>query len=158
MSAEGRVVLSIQLDMNTRREESTEELKELEMKTIDLNNKFMVSYATTSLVSLSSRFRLKTDPNPIVCSLGDLRTDLEAKKWDQTRRAIAMIATLVVLVVASTTLDSQPSPPPPSPIDEELKRLDLEASQSSSGGGAGDANVKSWRSWLTGKDGEEAER
>jgi hypothetical protein len=38
-------VFRIQLDMNTHKEESTEQLKGLEMKIIDLNNKFMVSYA-----------------------------------------------------------------------------------------------------------------
>jgi hypothetical protein len=49
--------------MNTRKEESSEELKRLEMKVIDLNNKFMVSCAAslhitarvaTSLTSVSS--------------------------------------------------------------------------------------------------------
>jgi hypothetical protein len=68
-----------------------------------------------------------------------------------------MIAALVVLVVASTTLDFQPTPPGPSALDDELKRLDLEPSQTAAGGAAGDANVKSWRSWLTGKKASDEE-
>lgn len=54
---------SIQIDFNSRKEESTAEQKDLELKIIDLGNKFTVS-------------------------LGEVRTELEAKKWLQTRRSL----------------------------------------------------------------------
>ncbi|KAI5476327.1 aminomethyltransferase [Pseudohyphozyma bogoriensis] len=56
----------IQLDMNNRKEESAMDLKDLEMKIMDLNSKFTVT-------------------------LGDVRTEVEATKWISTRRVMLAV-------------------------------------------------------------------
>ncbi|GAA94279.1 uncharacterized protein L969DRAFT_55244 [Mixia osmundae IAM 14324] len=81
----------IQLDINARKEEASVDQKSLELKIIDLSNKFTVL-------------------------LGDVRTDLEARKWLLTRRSITMIGALVVLVIASNVLVDAPKEEPPAPL------------------------------------------
>lgn len=64
------LLCSIQIDFNTRKEESNADQKNLELQIIDLGNKFTVS-------------------------LGEVRTELEAKKWLQTRRSLGRSAAFV---------------------------------------------------------------
>ncbi|WOO76593.1 putative protein [Vanrija pseudolonga] len=69
----------IEIDMNNRKAETTAELKRFDIAVEEINNKFTIS-------------------------LGELRTDIESSKWDATRRAIAVIITLVMFGVVMSTV------------------------------------------------------
>ncbi|SCV71880.1 BQ2448_4574 [Microbotryum intermedium] len=89
-----RLQSDIQLDMNSRKEETSGELKQLDVNIMDLNSKFTIL-------------------------LGEVRTEIEATKWISTRRVMTAIVVVVVCVVAyissgpsSPTPKSEPAPPP----------------------------------------------
>ncbi|SCZ88739.1 BZ3500_MvSof-1268-A1-R1_Chr2-1g04604 [Microbotryum saponariae] len=121
-----RLQSDIQLDMNSRKEETSGELKQLDVSIMDLNSKFTIL-------------------------LGEVRTEIEATKWISTRRVMstytlldcgltqvvsrlgtepvpctttAAIVVVVVCVVAYISAGpSSPTPkiePPPPPSIEEL--------------------------------------
>ncbi|GAA5820264.1 hypothetical protein JCM11251_005550 [Rhodosporidiobolus azoricus] len=71
-----RLSSDIQLDMNTRKEETGQELQGLDQKVMDLNSKFTIL-------------------------LSEVRTEIEATKWISTRRVMTAIVILVVTVVAT---------------------------------------------------------
>ncbi|TXT15563.1 hypothetical protein VHUM_00066 [Vanrija humicola] len=74
----------IEIDMNNRKAETTAELKRFDIAVEEINNKFTIS-------------------------LGELRTDIESSKWDATRRAIAVIITLVMFGVVMSTVTMAPA-------------------------------------------------
>ncbi|SGY23418.1 BQ5605_C019g08935 [Microbotryum silenes-dioicae] len=94
-----RLQSDIQLDMNSRKEETSGELKQLDVSIMDLNSKFTIL-------------------------LGEVRTEIEATKWISTRRVMTAIVVVVVCVVAYISAGpSSQTPkiePPPPPSIEEL--------------------------------------
>jgi len=62
----GLMKSDIQLDMNTRKAETREEQKALEIRIQEVNNRLTIA-------------------------LGDLRTEMEAMKWEMTRRSLLTI-------------------------------------------------------------------
>jgi len=64
----GLMKSDIQLDMNTRKAETREEQKSLEIRIQEVNNRLTIA-------------------------LGDLRTEMEAMKWEMTRRSLLTIFT-----------------------------------------------------------------
>src|SRR4051812_1655043 len=63
----GLMKSDIQLDMNTRKAETREEQKALEIRIQEVNNRLTIA-------------------------LGDLRTEMEAMKWEMTRRSLRTCA------------------------------------------------------------------
>jgi hypothetical protein len=59
----GVLTISIEMEMNNRKDDTRTEMKGFDMTIEEINNKFTIS-------------------------LGDLRTEIESAKWDATRRAI----------------------------------------------------------------------
>ncbi|KAG0150727.1 hypothetical protein CROQUDRAFT_87558 [Cronartium quercuum f. sp. fusiforme G11] len=71
----------IQLEMNGRKEEASDDQKKLELAIQELNSKFTIL-------------------------VGDVRTEIETRKWVTTRRCIVAIASLALCVVIFTALES----------------------------------------------------
>ncbi|BGP08098.1 hypothetical protein NBRC10512v2_003675 [Rhodotorula toruloides] len=117
-----RLSSDIQLDMNNRKEESSQELQALDKRVMDLNSKFTVI-------------------------LGEVRTEAESTRWISTRRAIVAIAVFVVYTVAAWSWEKKRPPPPPSieelgvkvPVGEEDEALQTDAA-------AGDSQ-RGWSFW-----------
>ncbi|KAL1413656.1 hypothetical protein Q8F55_001434 [Vanrija albida] len=74
----------IEIEVNNRKAETTAELKRFDIAVEEINHKFTIS-------------------------LGELRTDIESSKWDATRRAIAVIITLVMFGVVMSTVTMAPA-------------------------------------------------
>ncbi|KAK4689926.1 hypothetical protein P7C73_g193, partial [Tremellales sp. Uapishka_1] len=70
----GTLKHDIEMDMNNRKSETRTEMKGFEIAIEEINNKFTIS-------------------------LGDLRTEIESVKWDATRRAISIIAVIVIISI-----------------------------------------------------------
>ncbi|WWD22587.1 hypothetical protein CI109_107080 [Kwoniella shandongensis] len=68
----------IEMDMNNRKAETRTEMKGFDIYIEEINNKFTIS-------------------------LGDLRTEIEAVKWEATRRAISFIIIIVIATIAIMT-------------------------------------------------------
>ncbi|KAK8845636.1 hypothetical protein IAR55_006352 [Kwoniella newhampshirensis] len=68
----------IEMDMNNRKAETRTEMKGFDIYIEEINNKFTIS-------------------------LGDLRTEIEAVKWEATRRAISFIIIIVIATIAIVT-------------------------------------------------------
>ncbi|KAG9008938.1 hypothetical protein FRB94_005504 [Tulasnella sp. JGI-2019a] len=81
----------IQMDMNNRKAEAKADAKLAELAMEDLHHRTIVR-------------------------IGDLRTDIEQAKWNNTRRGVLVIGTLVIFVIFSMELaPKKPAPPPPPP-------------------------------------------
>ncbi|BGP48226.1 hypothetical protein JCM10450v2_004098 [Rhodotorula kratochvilovae] len=76
-----RLSSDIQLEMNARKEETSQELTQLDKRVMDLNSKFTIL-------------------------LGESRTEIEATKWISTRRVMSAITIFVVSVVAYYSISS----------------------------------------------------
>ncbi|CAG8627866.1 14389_t:CDS:2 [Ambispora leptoticha] len=72
----------IQMDVNTRKAETRADQKKLEIKIEELNNKYTIA-------------------------LGDIRTDIEAVKWDTTRRGMMAIFGMGICAIFVTFLISE---------------------------------------------------
>jgi hypothetical protein len=83
----GRADGSIEIETNNRKAETRSDMKRFDIAREEINNKFTIS-------------------------LGDLRTEIEGAKWDATRRAIAIILTLVIIGVVVSSMGSKPKPVP----------------------------------------------
>ncbi|GAA5935344.1 hypothetical protein JCM3775_006248 [Rhodotorula graminis] len=94
-----RLGSDIQLEMNARKEETSQELTQLDKRVMDLNSKFTIL-------------------------LGEARTEIEATKWISTRRVMSAITVFVVSVVAyysiSTSSRKKALKPDKPPSIEEL--------------------------------------
>ncbi|BEJ12523.1 hypothetical protein CspHIS471_0209830 [Cutaneotrichosporon sp. HIS471] len=93
------VALRIEIETNNRKDETRSDMKRFDIAREEINNKFTIS-------------------------LGDLRTEIEGAKWDATRRAIAIIVTLVVIGVVVSTMGSKPAPVPV-PAQAKATMLDV---------------------------------
>ena len=74
----------IQLEMNTRKTDTREEQKTLEIRIQEVNNRLTIA-------------------------LGDLRTEMEGMKWEMTRRSLRMcwfVGELVIYQVPTTYASS----------------------------------------------------
>jgi len=80
----------IQMDMNNRKAEAKADAKLSELAMEDLHHRTIVR-------------------------VGDLRTDIEQAKWNNTRRGVLVIGTLVVFVIFSMEVAPKRPPPPPPP-------------------------------------------
>ncbi|TXT05605.1 uncharacterized protein COLE_06925 [Cutaneotrichosporon oleaginosum] len=78
----------IEIETNNRKAETRSDMKRFDIAREEINNKFTIS-------------------------LGDLRTEIEGAKWDATRRAIAIILTLVIIGVVLSSMGSKPAVPVP---------------------------------------------
>ncbi|KAK4684488.1 hypothetical protein P7C73_g5686, partial [Tremellales sp. Uapishka_1] len=74
----GTLKHDIEMDMNNRKSETRTEIKAFDIGIEEINNKFTIS-------------------------LGDLRTEIESVKWDATRRAISVIAVIVVVSIGMSS-------------------------------------------------------
>lgn len=81
----------LDLELNTRKDDTRAGMKAHDMAAEELNNKFTIS-------------------------LGALRTEIESAKWEATRRAIAIIIALVICGVAVSTFTSTLTTPGPPPL------------------------------------------
>ncbi|KAL4075922.1 hypothetical protein J3A83DRAFT_4357064 [Scleroderma citrinum] len=96
----GNLKHEIQMELDTRKNESKAELKQRSMTIEEVLGKSIVE-------------------------IGDLRASMEEVKWDNTRNAVAALTGFVFVIVISMELyqfnkphTSKPSPPPPAvPID-----------------------------------------
>ncbi|GAA5845443.1 hypothetical protein JCM9279_003033 [Rhodotorula babjevae] len=98
-----RLGSDIQLEMNARKEETSQELTQLDKRVMDLNSKFTIL-------------------------LGEARTEIEATKWISTRRVMSAITVFVVSVVAYysiSTSSRKRSPKPDKPPSIEDLGLQL---------------------------------
>ncbi|KAI6105650.1 hypothetical protein F5141DRAFT_1006395 [Pisolithus sp. B1] len=87
----GNLKHEIQMELDTRKNESKAELKQRSMAIEEVLNKSIVQ-------------------------LGDLRAKMEEVKWDNTRNAVAALSGFVLLIVISMELyqfRKPPTPPPP---------------------------------------------
>ncbi|KZT62352.1 hypothetical protein CALCODRAFT_409679, partial [Calocera cornea HHB12733] len=75
----------IQMEMNTRKNESRLETKVAEVAMEEVNHKSTIT-------------------------IGELRTEIEAAKWNNTRRGVGVIAFFVVFIIASVELIPRPKP------------------------------------------------
>jgi len=100
----GTLKHDIEMDMNNRKSETRSDQKTFDISIEEINNKFTIS-------------------------LGDLRTEIEQAKWDATRRAIAIIAGVVFVVISVTTLTdankNPPLPPPPTTTPSRVTMRDI---------------------------------
>jgi len=97
----GTLKHDIEMDMNNRKSETRSDQKTFDISIEEINNKFTIS-------------------------LGDLRTEIEQAKWDATRRAIAIIAGVVFVVISVTTLtDANKNPPLPPPPTTTPSRVTM---------------------------------
>jgi len=85
----------IQMDMNNRKAESKAEAKLAEIALEELHHRTIVR-------------------------IGDLRTEIENAKWNNTRRGVLVIGILVVFVILSMELAPRPPPPPPPPPSQAV--------------------------------------
>lgn len=81
----------IDLELNTRKDDTRAGMKAFDIAAEELHNKFTIS-------------------------VGALRTEIESAKWEATRRAIAIIVTLVISGVAISTATSTMTGPTPPPL------------------------------------------
>lgn len=89
----GNLKHEIQMELDTRKNESKAELKQRSMAIEEVLNKSIVQ-------------------------LGDLRAKMEEVKWDNTRNAVAALSGFLLLIVISMELyqfRKPPTPPPPLP-------------------------------------------
>lgn len=85
----------IELDMGNRKTDTRSDMKQVSIDIEEINNRATIS-------------------------IGDLKTEIESAKWEATRRAIAIIAVMVVFGVGMSTVSfgtDAPKPPKPVPID-----------------------------------------
>lgn len=82
------------MEMDSSKADTRAEMKRYEMGVQEINNKFTIS-------------------------LSDLRTEIESAKWDSTRRAIAVIAIIVVASVVLSTFNIGHGPVPTVDVGEE---------------------------------------
>lgn len=90
----GNLKHEIQMELDTRKNESKAELKQRSMAIEEVLNKSIVQ-------------------------LGDLRAKMEEVKWDNTRNAVAALSGFLLLIVISMELyqfRKPPTPPPPPPL------------------------------------------
>lgn len=83
---------------------------------IDINNRKSESKAETK----TSDINIESFHHRTIVQVGDLRTEIEQAKWDNTRRGVIIILTLVGVIIVSFELAPKkppaPPPPPPAPI------------------------------------------
>lgn len=91
----------IQLEMNGRKEEASDDQKKLELAIQELNSKFTIL-------------------------VGDVRTEIETRKWITTRRCIVAIASLALCVIIFTALESNQINPVSSSATNAQKQLQRE--------------------------------
>ncbi|KAH9824802.1 hypothetical protein DFH28DRAFT_920806 [Melampsora americana] len=91
----------IQLEMNGRKEEASDDQKKLELAIQELNSKFTIL-------------------------VGDVRTEIETRKWITTRRCIVAIASLALCVIIFTALESNQINPMSSSTTNAQKQLQRE--------------------------------
>lgn len=111
----------IQLDMNQRKEETSSQLKEFDMKIMDLNSKFTIL-------------------------LGDIRTEVETTKWVSTRRVMVSIFIVTITIVGvytSRPKEEQRKQPP------SIEELGVRASNSDAEAEVPAGGTSSWFNWST---------
>ncbi|GAA5896106.1 hypothetical protein JCM8208_007528 [Rhodotorula glutinis] len=134
-----RLGSDIQLEMNARKEETSQELTQLDKRVMDLNSKFTIL-------------------------LGEARTEIEATKWISTRRVMSAITVFVVSVVAYysiSTSSRKKSPKPDKPpsiedlglqlgtnLDEaEMALGDVHSAAATAAAGAAPSKEGGWSWW-----------
>ncbi|KIO28867.1 hypothetical protein M407DRAFT_175460, partial [Tulasnella calospora MUT 4182] len=78
---------------------------------IDINNRKTESKAETKARDID----IETFHHRTIVQIGDLRTEIEQAKWDNTRRGVIIILALVGVVIVSFELAPKKPPPPPPP-------------------------------------------
>jgi len=75
----GSLKNELQMELDNRKNETKADVKRGDLSLEELHNKFTIA-------------------------LGEIRTEIEQAKWDNTRRGVAVIGTFVLLIVASMEL------------------------------------------------------
>lgn len=106
----GTLKHDIEMDMNNRKNETRADAKVTDIAIDDISHKFTLT-------------------------ISDLRTEIEQAKWDNTRRGVGVILTLVLFTIVSMEFSSARSrPPKPAPLKEKERGISEEGGKVIRGG------------------------
>ncbi|KAF8627166.1 hypothetical protein AX15_004486 [Amanita polypyramis BW_CC] len=99
----GTMKHEIQMELDSRRNESKSELKRQDIASEELLNK-------------------------VIVTVSDLRADVEEVKWESMRKAVMTLFAFVMVIIVAMEISSRPAPRPPSrpPRPPETERMEME--------------------------------